>query len=229
MKRECKTSGYSEVFSKLTRNSSPSASWHTDYRDTAYIYVGGLSFDLTEGDVVTIFSQYGEPVWLKLVRDKETGKSRGFAYLKYEDQRSTDLAVDNLGGAVILGRTLKVDHCRYKKRDDEDEDEYKIAFDVAPPNNDGETSHRHRHRHGHRKRRSPSSSGRRPIRAELSNGPTDSIKKEHDRMDSIKREHDEEDPMKDYVARDRPEELRRSRRRRSRDRHSSEHKHPRRH
>ncbi len=102
---------------------SPNASWHTDYRDTSYIYIGGLPLNLSEGDIVTVFSQYGEPVWLKLARDKDTGKSRGFAWLKYEDQRSCDLAVDNLSGAEILGRKLSVDHARYKKRDDEDMDE----------------------------------------------------------------------------------------------------------
>lgn len=53
------------------------------------------------------------------MRDKETGKSRGFGYLKYEDQRSTILAVDNLNGATVLGRTLRVDHTFYKNRDDE--------------------------------------------------------------------------------------------------------------
>ncbi|KAJ5238881.1 RNA-binding protein Cwf29 [Penicillium chermesinum] len=99
----------------------PAASWHADYRDTAYISIGGLPFDLSEGDIVTIFSQYGKPVDIRLARDKETGKSRGFAWLKYEDQRSTDLAVDNLGGATVLGRMLRVDHARYKRRDDEEE------------------------------------------------------------------------------------------------------------
>jgi RNA-binding motif X-linked protein 2 len=33
------------------------ASWHDEYKDSAYIFVGGLHFDLTEGDVITIFSQ----------------------------------------------------------------------------------------------------------------------------------------------------------------------------
>lgn len=99
---------------------SPEGSWHTDYRDTAFVYIGGLAFELSEGDIITIFSQYGEPVWVKLARDKETGKSRGFAWIKYEDQRSCDLAVDNLGGATIMDRVIRVDHARYKPRDDED-------------------------------------------------------------------------------------------------------------
>ena len=99
---------------------APEASWHNDYRDTAYVFFGGLPYELSEGDVITIFSQFGEPVFIKLVRDTHTGKSKGFGFLRYEDQRSTDLAVDNLGGVDILGRTLRVDHTCYKFEDGED-------------------------------------------------------------------------------------------------------------
>lgn len=49
---------------------------------------------------------------VNMARDKNTGKSKGFAFLMYEDQRSTVLAVDNLSGANVLGRTLKVDHVK---------------------------------------------------------------------------------------------------------------------
>ncbi|KAI1747259.1 hypothetical protein F4782DRAFT_535624 [Xylaria castorea] len=107
---------------------SPEASWHTDYRDTAFVNFGGLPYELTEGDIITIFSQFGEPVFLKLARDKETGKSKGFGWLKYEDQRSCDLAVDNLGGAEIAGRLVRVDHARYKARDDEDPEEFAVGW-----------------------------------------------------------------------------------------------------
>ncbi|KAJ6615613.1 hypothetical protein B0H10DRAFT_1801130, partial [Mycena sp. CBHHK59/15] len=92
------------------------ASWHDEYKDSAYIFVGGLPFDLTEGDVITIFSQYGEVMDLNMPRDKETGKRRGFAFLMYEDQRSTILAVDNLNGATVLEKTLRVDHVKDYKQ-----------------------------------------------------------------------------------------------------------------
>ncbi|EMD97367.1 hypothetical protein COCC4DRAFT_140682 [Bipolaris maydis ATCC 48331] len=118
---------------ELEAGISPEGSWHTDYRDTAFIYIGGLPFELSEGDIITIFSQYGEPVWIKLARDKETGKSRGFAWIKYEDQRSCDLAVDNLGGASIMDRIIRVDHARYKPKDDEDmRDNTMGELDVDP-------------------------------------------------------------------------------------------------
>lgn len=103
---------------------SEEASWHAKYKDSAYIFVGGLPFDLTEGDLLAVFAQYGEIVDVNLVRDKGTGKSRGFAFLAYEDQRSTILAVDNLNGAQILGRIIRVDHAeKYKKKEEEDEEE----------------------------------------------------------------------------------------------------------
>ncbi|KIK96420.1 hypothetical protein PAXRUDRAFT_10846 [Paxillus rubicundulus Ve08.2h10] len=91
-------------------------SWHDEYKDSAYIFVGGLHFDLTEGDVITIFSQYGEVMDVNLPRDKSTGKTKGFGFLMYEDQRSTVLAVDNLNGANVLDKTLRVDHVKNYKQ-----------------------------------------------------------------------------------------------------------------
>ncbi|XP_074962517.1 RNA-binding motif protein, X-linked 2 [Phalacrocorax aristotelis] len=85
-------------------------SWHAEYKDSAWIFVGGLHYELTEGDVICVFSQYGEVVNINLVRDKKTGKSKGFCFLCYEDQRSTILAVDNFNGIKIKGRTIRVDH-----------------------------------------------------------------------------------------------------------------------
>lgn len=87
-----------------------SQSWHNMYRDSAWIFIGGLAFDLTEGDIICVFSQYGEIVNVNLIRDKETGKSKGYCFLCYEDQRSTVLAVDNLNGIKLVGRTIRVDH-----------------------------------------------------------------------------------------------------------------------
>lgn len=70
-------------------------------------------------------------------RDKETGKARGFAFLMYEDQRSTILAVDNLNGAKVLDRTLRVDHTFYEQRgkknaDGEWEEPQAPSYNVAP-------------------------------------------------------------------------------------------------
>ena len=100
-----------------------SKSWHAQYKDSAYVYVGGLPYDLSEGDIMVVFSQFGEVVDVNLPRDKETGKPRGFAFIAYEDQRSTVLAVDNFNGAKVLGRTLRCDHCAdFKEEQKKDPD-----------------------------------------------------------------------------------------------------------
>lgn len=71
-------------------------------------------------------------------RDKETGKPKGFAFLMYEDQRSTILAVDNLNGAEILERTIRVDHVknykekRVKNEDGEWADPEEQSFNAKP-------------------------------------------------------------------------------------------------
>ncbi|PIA16090.1 hypothetical protein COEREDRAFT_81533 [Coemansia reversa NRRL 1564] len=111
------------------------ASWHDEYKDSAYIFVGGLPFELTEGDVICVFSQYGEIVNINLVRDKESGKSKGYGFLQYEDQRSTILAVDNLNGTKLLGRVLRVDHVknyRQPKQDGSDELPSERVMNAAP-------------------------------------------------------------------------------------------------
>ncbi|EGD93225.1 RNA binding domain-containing protein [Trichophyton tonsurans CBS 112818] len=211
----------------------PEASWHADYRDTAYIYIGGLPFDISEGDILTIFSQYGNPVHLNLVRDKETGKSRGFAFLKYEDQRSTDLAVDNLGGATVLGRVLRVDHVRYKRRDDEGTEDNLVNVDengeMMESDRDAEEEKEKERSSRRRSRRHESEERKRPPRPLL---------KEEVELQQLMDEHDDEDPMKEYLIKEKKEEVEnalalvktkskssRRDRDRSRDGHRSSHRH----
>ena len=75
---------------------------------------------------------------INMPRDKETGKPKGFAFLMYEDQRSTILAVDNLNGATILERTIRVDHVknykekRVKNQDGEWMDPEEQSFNAKP-------------------------------------------------------------------------------------------------
>lgn len=165
---------------ELEKVVDPSASWHRDYADTAYVYIGGLPLELSEGDILTIFSQYGEPTYLNLVRDKETGKSRGFCFLKYEDQRSTDLAVDNLGGSTVMGRVLKVDHTRYKRKEGEDEEvERARELKYVEPEDDEEESEEER----------------RPML------------KEEIELAKLIREHNDDDPMKEYLVTEKKEEV----------------------
>ncbi|EXJ72208.1 uncharacterized protein A1O5_04712 [Cladophialophora psammophila CBS 110553] len=194
---------------ELENATPPSASWHADYRDTAWIYIGGLHLGLTEGDVVIIFSQYGNPTHLNLIRDKETGKSKGFAFLKYEDQRSCDLAVDNLGGAEVLGRLLRVDHTRYKKKDDEDEDTYRIdRLEAQAEAEEGVNENGKRESDDTDDQDEEGAGRRRKRRRHL-------LKEEEELEEllAIKQDGEEEDPMRDYLIREKREEVERAKER----------------
>lgn len=113
---------------ELQQNVSDAASWHADYNDTSYIYIGNLHHDLKEEDILKIFSQYGNPTHLNLIKDKETGKSRGFCYLKYEDHRSCILAIDNFNGVKIFDRPLKIDHTYYRLLEGQSEDAFLVHY-----------------------------------------------------------------------------------------------------
>ena len=58
-------------------------SWHAKYK-SSYVFVGNLDYELTEGDLIMVMSQFGEVVDCNLVRDKDTGKPMGFCFLAYE-------------------------------------------------------------------------------------------------------------------------------------------------
>eukprot|EP00795_Rhopilema_esculentum_P016711 gene16710-8161_t len=103
-------------------------SWHSQYKDSAYIFIGGLPYELSEGDILCVFSQYGEIVNINLVRDKKSGKSKGYGFLAYEDQKSTILAVDNFNGIKLGGRTIRVDHVEEYRRPKGDEKDEKGKF-----------------------------------------------------------------------------------------------------
>ncbi|OBA21504.1 hypothetical protein METBIDRAFT_19726, partial [Metschnikowia bicuspidata var. bicuspidata NRRL YB-4993] len=116
---------------ELLLNVSDQASWHADYSDTSYIYIGNLHDSIAEKDVLAIFSQYGNPTHIDLVKDRESGRSRGFCYLKYEDQRSCVLAIDNFNGTLIYGKALKVDHTYYKLAKGKREDDFRVVYPDA--------------------------------------------------------------------------------------------------
>ncbi|KAA0193448.1 hypothetical protein HAZT_HAZT002574 [Hyalella azteca] len=112
-------------------------SWHQQYKDSAWIFIGGLDYDLTEGDIICLFSQYGEVANINLVRDKKTGKSKGFAFLCFENQLSTVLSVDNLNSIKLCGRTIRVDHVEEykvpKMREDMAPEQQKLALEGCAP------------------------------------------------------------------------------------------------
>jgi RNA recognition motif-containing protein len=72
------------------------------------IYVSNLSFNVTDEDLHDYFAEYGEVSSAKVIMDKFTGKSRGFAFVEMADDEAAKKAIAELDGASVDGRTIGV-------------------------------------------------------------------------------------------------------------------------
>jgi RNA recognition motif-containing protein len=72
------------------------------------IYVSNLSFNVTDEDLQDYFAEYGEVSSAKVIMDKFTGKSRGFAFVEMSDDEAAKKAIAELDGASVDGRTIGV-------------------------------------------------------------------------------------------------------------------------
>ena len=80
------------------------------------IYVGNLSFGSSEDDLRSEFEAYGEVMSVKIITDRETGRSRGFAFVEMADDSSAQTAIDALNGKDIDGRPVSVNPARPRER-----------------------------------------------------------------------------------------------------------------
>ena len=76
------------------------------------IYVGNISFKTTEEDLNQAFSAYGQVERVQIVKDRETGQARGFAFVEMPVDSDADKAMAALNGADVGGRTLTVNEAR---------------------------------------------------------------------------------------------------------------------
>ncbi len=79
---------------------------------TNKLYVGNLSFDTTESDLNDLFSQVGTVNEAALITDKETGRSRGFAFVTMSDSASAQAASAKFNGMEVQGRKLTVNEAK---------------------------------------------------------------------------------------------------------------------
>jgi RNA recognition motif-containing protein len=80
------------------------------------IYVSNLSFAVKDEDLRGFFTEYGEVTSAKVIMDKFTNRSRGFAFVEMPDQTAAQKAIQELDGATVDGRTIKVNEARPKEK-----------------------------------------------------------------------------------------------------------------
>lgn len=76
------------------------------------IYVGNLSFKATEDEIKQAFSQYGKVARVSIIVDRETNRSRGFAFVEMPDSQEAQAAIDGLNNQELAGRRISCNEAR---------------------------------------------------------------------------------------------------------------------
>ena len=76
------------------------------------IYVGNLSFQLSEDDLNSAFGEYGQVDSAKIITDRETGRSKGFGFIEMPNQEEAEKAIEGLNGKELDGRAVKVNESK---------------------------------------------------------------------------------------------------------------------
>ena len=80
------------------------------------LYVGNLPFNTTEADLRELFEQHGALASVNVIVDRETGRSRGFGFVEYDDSSSAEKAQRALDGQDFGGRSLRVNEANERAR-----------------------------------------------------------------------------------------------------------------
>lgn len=76
------------------------------------LYVGNLPFSASEGDLESMFGPYGQLESVTIVRDRESGQPRGFAFVEFSDDAAGEAAINGTNGAQLGGRAITVNEAR---------------------------------------------------------------------------------------------------------------------
>jgi len=76
------------------------------------IYIGNLSYEVTEQDLKQAFETFGEVESVKIIKDKYTNRSKGFGFVEMPDNTNAQSAINDLNDTEIKGRTVKVNEAR---------------------------------------------------------------------------------------------------------------------
>ena len=78
------------------------------------IFVGNLNFQTTQDDLHAAFAQFGTVERVNIVTDRDTGQSRGFAFVEMTDKQEAENAIAQLNGGQLNGRAMNVNEARPK-------------------------------------------------------------------------------------------------------------------
>src|SRR5947209_17487491 len=82
------------------------------------IFVGNLSFQITETDLTNMFGEIGQVESVQIITDRDTGRSKGFGFVQMADDAAAEKAIAQLNGKEVGGRNLTVNEARpMQKRD----------------------------------------------------------------------------------------------------------------
>lgn len=76
------------------------------------LYVGGLSWNTDESNLRSTFEQYGELDEVKVISDRDTGRSRGFGFVTFSDGEQAEMAISAMNQTQLDGRTITVNEAR---------------------------------------------------------------------------------------------------------------------
>ncbi|MEK6766054.1 MAG: RNA-binding protein [Planctomycetes bacterium GWF2_40_8] len=79
------------------------------------IYIGNLSYEITEDEVRDIFSAHGEVSSVSIIKDKYSGQSKGFGFVEMPNQAEAEEAIKALNESDLKGRNIKVNQARPKE------------------------------------------------------------------------------------------------------------------
>ena len=79
------------------------------------IYVGNLSYEVTEEDLSKAFAEYGEVVSAKVIKDGYSGRSKGFGFVEMSNDTEAEAAINGLNGTEIKGRAVKVNQANPRR------------------------------------------------------------------------------------------------------------------
>ncbi|CEF69372.1 Cleavage stimulation factor 64 kilodalton subunit [Strongyloides ratti] len=101
------------------RNNANDNTPHMYNRGKNSIFVGNISYEVSEDTIKSIFSQVGPIIHMKMVYDRETGRPRGYGFIEYADVQTAETAIRNLNQYDLNGRKLRVDSAVQDKEEEE--------------------------------------------------------------------------------------------------------------